>query len=272
MLLDDERNDLFVHIDAKVQNVDESRFQKFIKKAELIFLKNRIDVKWAHVTVVKAELLLMEAASNKRSYQYYHIISGADLPLMNQDELHAFFAKHEGKEFLTIAAEGSYLKDKMERMHLFPIYANPDTALHRLTNKLTIFWLKVQKKLNLRPMRYFLPDIKKGNQWASLTDDCVRYLLKRMKKDLKWYQFSSCADEHYKQTCVFDSCFLAKVYEGGSIHYIDWSRSNGCSPHTNRLDDFDTLMKSQKVFARKFDENVDFAIVEKICEHLNTQL
>lgn len=272
MLLDDERNDLFVHVDAKVQNFDESRFQKLIKNAELIFLKKRIKVKWAHVTVAKAELRLMEAAASKRSYDYYHLVSGADLPLLTPDAFHAFFAQHQGEEFISILPDNLSLPHRVELITVLAANPLPQNWWQRKSNKIMFKCLTLQRKLGLKPMSYFLPEIKRGSQWASLTDDCVRYIINRMKKELKWYQWSSCADEHYKQTCIYHSPFLEKVSKHESMRCIDWERNNGRSPYTYRLEDFDTIIKSQKAFARKFDETVDFDIVEKICEHLNTQL
>lgn len=49
---------------------------------------------------------------------------------------------------------------------------------------------------------------------------------------------------------------------------IDWTRGN---PYIFRSADFEQLMSSDRMFARKFDEKVDFDIVERIFEVLNGQ-
>ena len=45
------------------------------------------------------------------------------------------------------------------------------------------------------------------------------------------------------------------------MRYIDWDRGN---PYVFRIDDYDALMKSDCMFARKFDEKIDKEIIEKI--------
>lgn len=49
---------------------------------------------------------------------------------------------------------------------------------------------------------------------------------------------------------------------------IDWTKGN---PYIFRSADFEQLMSSDRMFARKFDEKVDFDIVERIFEVLNGQ-
>lgn len=53
-----------------------------------------------------------------------------------------------------------------------------------------------------------------------------------------------------------------------AMRYIDWTRGN---PYIFRSADFEQLMSSDRMFARKFDEKVDFDIVERIFEVLNGQ-
>ena len=45
------------------------------------------------------EYLLLKESKNK-NYEYYHFISGVDLPLKTQDEIHDFFQKNNGKEIV----------------------------------------------------------------------------------------------------------------------------------------------------------------------------
>ena len=44
-LLDDERNDLFIHVDKKVDGFDEEYFLKQVHKSSLNFIQPRVDVK-----------------------------------------------------------------------------------------------------------------------------------------------------------------------------------------------------------------------------------
>ena len=52
------------------------------------------------------------------------------------------------------------------------------------------------------------------------------------------------------------------------MRFIDWNKGN---PYIFRSIDFEQLMSSDRMFARKFDEKVDFDIVERIFEALDKQ-
>ena len=39
-------------------------------------------------------------AAIKGNYDYYHLISGMDLPIKTQKEIHEFFENNKGKEFI----------------------------------------------------------------------------------------------------------------------------------------------------------------------------
>ena len=52
--LDDERNDIFVHIDRKVKEFPTLK----VEKANLQVLEDRIDIRWGDVSMVEAEYAL----------------------------------------------------------------------------------------------------------------------------------------------------------------------------------------------------------------------
>ena len=47
--------------------------------------------------------------------------------------------------------------------------------------------------------------------------------------------------------------------------YTDWKRGN---PYTFTAEDFEILLSCGRIFARKFDENIDAVIIDMICEHI----
>ena len=94
--LDDERNDIFVHLDKKVKVLPELHAEH----AGLYFTEERVDVCWGDWTVVEAEYVLFAAAVARGPYQYYHLLSGVDLPVKSQDYIHDFCDTHQGTEFI----------------------------------------------------------------------------------------------------------------------------------------------------------------------------
>lgn len=100
-LLDDEKNDLYVHIDEKVADSFEI-FQRTLKPSvqkSKIYLVNPHNITWGGKSLIEAELELLKAAI-KGNYDYYHLISGMDLPIKTQKEIHEFFENNKGKNNL----------------------------------------------------------------------------------------------------------------------------------------------------------------------------
>ena len=96
-LLDYEENDIYVHIDKK-SKLDKEYLLKHIKKSNVIFT-DRVKVTWGSFSQIQAELVLLKE-SVKNNYEYYHLISGFDLPIRKQEVIHEFFSKNTGKIFV----------------------------------------------------------------------------------------------------------------------------------------------------------------------------
>ena len=86
-LLDDPRNDIFVHVDRKATFRSED-WTRTCRHSGLYFLDRRIRVNWGGVSIMRCELALLEAAAARGRYDYYHLLSGMDLPIKDQDTIH----------------------------------------------------------------------------------------------------------------------------------------------------------------------------------------
>ncbi len=60
-LLDNELNDIFIHIDKKSTFVDENGLRKFVSRSNLVFLK-KYKVFWGDDSLVKATVALLKCA------------------------------------------------------------------------------------------------------------------------------------------------------------------------------------------------------------------
>lgn len=270
LLLDDERNDIFIHVDKKTKDFDFEYYQGLVDQSSLIFTP-RIDVRWGHVSLIEAELTLFETALARGEYSYYHLLSGADLPLKSQSEISHFFEKHKGREFLGYSDDVFEL-NRVSKIHLFPKYMRVEEHqwLMRMGRKLRNLFLSLQQKLGCNFRRSFKGELKYGTQWASLTHCFIKELVNNKKFFLQFYKYSNCADEIYKHTFAFNSQFRDSIYclddeLKGCQRLIDWHRGR---PYTFQKDDFAELMKSPFLFARKFDDEVDKDIVDLIYNEL----
>ena len=118
-LIDDNWNDIYIHIDKNAKNIDPSEIKQFAQKSKVYFVK-RHKVYWGTNSIMEAEIELFKAAA-KQQYQYYHLLSGADLPIKTQKEIHDFFEENNGKEFIHFGTE-QYQKDIQERYNQYHFF------------------------------------------------------------------------------------------------------------------------------------------------------
>lgn len=259
-LLDDQRNDIFIHVDKKVKDFDFNYFSGICQDAYVQFAKKRIDVKWGGVTQVLTELLLFEEASESY-HRYYHLLSGVDLPLHCQEYIHAFF-EQENREFIVCLKEDRLNKWDYQRL-----------SRYRLSSKIHPWILAkinaLQETVHIDRLKKYNLSFTRGRNWCSLTHDAVRYLIENKKMIKRMTRFSVCADEVYKQLLLCNSSFVEMIYMGENgdtddLRLVDWTRRVKDSPHTFTVEDYDMIIKSPNFFARKFDEKTDMCVVEMI--------
>ncbi len=264
-LLDDPRNDIYIHIDKKVSVFNEDRYRLVCKYSGVYFTDKRIDVKWGERSQVKTEMLLYKTAFQGK-YQYYHLISGVDLPLKSQNEIHDFFEQCGNKEFI-------YFEKKITRWDYerLSIYRLPKNWNERITNRL--YWL--QYKLKVDRIKKYNMIFQKGYNWCSLTNEAVEYLLSCEKFIYHICRATSCADECYKQYVLWNSPFKERIYfndngEPDDLREVDWTNCRN-SPHIYTIEDLTKLRNSEKLFARKFDEKVDSEVIQEIVAELKNR-
>jgi hypothetical protein len=266
MALDDSRNDIYIHFDRKLIECPSVE----TKNAGLFILKNRVDVRWGDISVVKAEYALFKEAFQRGKYAYFHLLSGVDLPLKSQDEIHKFFAEHAGKEFIGFS-QYDYTEEvdrKVRRIHLFAKYFRSTGSLADMARKVVrAAFLRIQFLLHIRINKQEL--FKKGTQWISVTENFVRYLLSEKHEVLSMYRNTFCSDEIFAQTLCWNSIFRERIYNledeaKGCMRKIGW-RDGQLFDWTNA--DYDELMQADAVYARKFNSaNMD--VVEKIASRV----
>ncbi|GHV81412.1 hypothetical protein AGMMS49944_32030 [Spirochaetia bacterium] len=142
---------------------------------------------------------------------------------------------------------------------------------YRLNYTAKILWragrkcLHILNKIKTRPLDY---DFYGGANWTNYTHNCVKKIFEYLQKDKKYinrFKWTNCADEIFYQTIIHQNDGLN--IEDNCLRYVDWE-SGPEYPRTLRMDDYETIMKSGALFARKFDFNVDKKIMESIYEKI----
>ena len=275
-LIDAPYNDIYLHIDKKVGNVDFSKFEKIVKHSKIYFTK-RMNVKWSGYSQIACEFLLLKTAV-KNNYSYYHLLSGVDLLIKPPKTIYDFFEKNQGKEFVAFQSFESISEEAIGRVkyyHLLNGYRRHKNKIVRVFSN--IFYknvLKIEKKLKINRIKKSKLEYRKGANWFSITDKLAKYVLTKEKEIQKTFNHTNCADEVFLQTIVYNSKFKDKVYRNfkdehcDSLRHIDWNRGG---PYTFRKEDYQELISSNNFFARKFSTKVDQEIIEMIYNKIKEQ-
>lgn len=269
-LLDDGRNDIYVHIDKKAP-FSEKELKGCCLKSTVEFVPRR-KITWGGVSIVRAEMDLL-AAATRTPHSYYHLLSGLDLPVKPQNVIHDFFDANSGKEFLDLWEMQEHTKNRVKYYTLFP-----EGSHFFLTN-----WLNHAGKFILRSLGIEMNrgvDFRQGSQWFSITHDFAKYVVDSADWIDKVFRHSCICDEIFLPTVLERSPYRDNLYKceassghrntGANMRHIDWSRGPSIRhPWTYTIEDFDILSSSSCLWARKFDESVDARIIEKVAEKLN---
>ena len=218
-----------------------------------------MNVMWGAYSQIECELVLLEA-SVKGGYDYYHLLSGVDMPIKTCGYIHDFFEEYRGYNFLVFREKPSEHKALLNRIRYY--YPNPqayvkNTMVHMLYNAAFL----VAEKTNLfqKKFLYEKESYRFGANWFSITDDLANYVVSIKDIIAKQYRGSLCCDEIFLHTLIYNSRFKDTVFGGTDnfnykycLRFIDWTRGN---PYVFRDEDIDELLNAGEcfLFARKFD-------------------
>ena len=115
-LLDDVNNDIYLHLDKK-SDLEVETFQNLTKRANIYVFK-KIDVLWGNDTIARVALFLLQQAVGVY-HDYYHLISGQDLPLKSNRAISDFFSSNFGKEFVHFESHSCCQKSHCKYYNFF---------------------------------------------------------------------------------------------------------------------------------------------------------
>lgn len=270
-LLDDSRNDIFIHIDrkSKFSDNDKNEILRSSAKSNVIFTERK-DIYWGGVSQIEVEMILFKAANNEQ-YSFYHLISGLDLPLQNQEYIHNFFSNQENKIFLTMMTlEGDKENiDRYKYYHLFDKFT-PRTIPGILGKGL----FKVYRKSEILIQKFLRVDRYKRNnvqaikyaQWVSLPHYVVDLLVKEEEYINTTFKYSFLPDEVFIAHILQKHNLLGELYYSevshdrkedfqGNLRYINWWDGNPYvwSDSDKDIAELEEAKKLGYMFSRKFD-------------------
>ena len=176
----------------------------------------------------------------KNKYEYYHLISGLDLPLKSQDEIHSFFEEHTGKEFLAYDNNSLAKKSFYDRFKFFHFFQETmgrkrGWTLLNLLNKISF---KTQDFLGVDRIKNTKSTLRKGLNWFSITHDLACCVVAQERSIRKTFRYTLCPEETFLHTIAWNSKFRENICDN-SLRKSVWKRGG---PYTFRAEDFDMLI------------------------------
>lgn len=264
-MLDRNENDIYIHMDLKNKEFEEDDCKKIVEKSDIFFTK-RTSVTWGGYSLINVELMLLKLATQKE-HNYYHLLSGQDLPIQSSKTIREFFMKHQGKEF--IGFDTQFFSEYNRVCYYYPLQEIVGRNRKSLFGRIAAVNTLLQKVIHVK--RNESVNFQKGPQWFSITNDFAKYVIQQESWIKKVFSNTLCCDEVFLQTIAINSPFKDKIYqkeilkdsEKSVMRLIDWKRGG---PYIFLNEDYQELIVSKMLFARKFDCDKDVIIIRKIFE------
>ena len=279
--LDDGASKFFIHLDAKTPI---EPFAACLEGGHIRFIEPRERCVWGDFSIVRATIHLMEAASKEQGI--FILMSGQDYPIQSQGYINAFLENNKGFDFIEIEPleekwKPKMVKDKLEHYHILhseerghsncyapfahcSVFQKLRTLMHLLKGRLSRKNFKLLCSLPKR-VAPFGRQYAGSQFWAfsKRTFYTVLHYIREHKATLEgYYKYTSSPDEIY-----FHSVLMHLVAKDSTIKlkeqitYVNYFRKN----NVFITEDFDKLTSAKgKIFARKFDTDIDIEILNKL--------
>lgn len=239
----------FVHVDKKTKN-----YKDFLSLSSdhVFFPQKRYKVNWGSIEQVSLTLELIYTAKSKGiQFDYYHLISGQDYPVVDNVSFDMYF-ENKDKSYFELDT-----KTPFDARYMFFHLNSLVNVRSKWGQKLERTFVKLQQgsflKYNLRKSLELTP--YKGSNWWSMTHSMMEYILEFLKRHpdyIERFKYTSCCDEVFFHTIAFNSPLFGSI-ENDDLRYVDWKRKYPEESLPRILDenDYDDIISSNAIFARK---------------------
>ena len=251
----DEDFNFYIHIDKK-SKFNQNTIKEISEIPNVIYLTKRYIVNWGGVNHLRAILLLSEKALLNSENKVFHLITGQDFPIKNKDYFKNLLLDNSNQNYLDFfkMPASCWKNGGMNRLEYYNFY-DLFNAKKNLGKICILCSQNIQHKLNLKRNINFSKQLYGGSTYWTLNRDVLRYVIDFTNQNpmfFKKFRFTFCAEEIYFQTIIMNSEFADSV-TNDNLRFIDWKTGRGGFPAFLDEDDYESLLASHKLFARKID-------------------
>lgn len=257
--IDDYRNDIYLHIDAKgLKSFNNWGGKLSCNFSKLTCIESE-DVRWSDISQTDVEVNLFKKVIEGGRYNYVHLLSGSDLPLKSQDEIHDFFeGRHE--EFVDIQQNDDAVR-RLKYYHYFVRWRKIYPWLDVVRKTFLLVQMPFVNRLRNCPLPFAY-----GANWCSLTGNAVVEIVNKYKELRSFFKYTTSSDESYKQMILLGNGNF-EIAKEGFLRFVKFGEGEA-SPKILTMDYYENMMDSGCLFARKFDIRIDNNVVNKVLQKL----
>jgi hypothetical protein len=253
--------DFYIHLDKKT---NKAPFEYLTSLPQVRFVSKRIGVRWASYSYLHALFLsLREVLENEVPYNFISVMSGQDYPIKPVTDMFDLLGKNAGRNFISYEEGSDWWDHAITRIKKYHFTNFGFRGRYRIQ-----FFLNAMLPVRKFPLPYKLYGGPRA-MCMTLSSDCAGYLcsfISSNKRLRRFIRFTWGPDEFVIPTLIMNSRFKNTVIND-NFYYIDWSKG-GTSPKTLNVEDYELLIHSDKMMARKFDIAQDSVILDMLDNEL----
>lgn len=252
--------DFFIHLDGKF---DISPFRYLENLPQVFFIENRKICNWGGFSIVETILFsIQHVLDSHTEYEFINLLSAQDYPIVPVNEIYEFFYQRMGYSFFSFDKRSNTLwwkeaEQRYKKYHFTDMHFKGKYFIQKLVNKIL-----PERKLPSAIMQLY-----GGNKscWFTISKEAAIYILSyfKMNPGLKQFlKFTWAADEFILPTILMNSPLKHKIIPE-NYRYMQWKYGEA-HPKILNIDDYENIINSGMLFARKFDDEIDDKIITKL--------
>lgn len=277
-----ENTYFFVHIDAKSNQIEfENRLFPHLKE-NVIFTPNRYWIQWGGFNQVRYQQeLLRICIKTQIDFDRVFILTGQDYPLYSNEEINNEFKNNPHKEYI-VGLDLTEVQNQLNINKRFTVYHYFRDIKHcpyKLKKIFSGVSRNIMTFLPIRKKNYIIIDNQKWHIYLSSSYMCItfnlaKYIYHKLETEVKlisYFKYSFVPEEMVIPTIIFNSsyrnnCSLynKRTYNGlkylSAITYFNYNEEI----QTFTLANYDELLNSGKMFARKFSTGTSDLLMDKL--------
>jgi hypothetical protein len=257
--LDTETCHFFIHVDRKTDDAIYRRMVTRLAPLANVHFLDRHRCYYGGFGHVRATLKgISEIFRRQLPFDYAILLTGQDYPIKSNHEIDAFLTQHDGRSFLEHfplpSEEWSF--HGLDRIELWHV---------RLGGK----YLRFRQRPGIRIRRRFPSNLHPfgGSAYWCLSRESTEYVhrfLQQNRSYVRFFRYVNVPEEMFFHTIILNSP-LSESVVNDDLRYLEWRHpAVAGGPAVLTKDDFGKIVRSPKLFARKFDMTQDSEVLDMI--------